>query len=179
MAVQLIAVVQGAPSPVVQGLLRDFVASLPPALRVAGVIEDVPEAEGEACNVGQLRSLRDGGAYTIVQDLGPGSTACKVDAGGIVTACEAVCRDIEAGCDLVVLSKWGKVEADRSGLAVAFAAAIEAGVPVLTSVAPRFMPLWDRFAASMYVVLPPDAVSLAAWWRGQAAHRATSAPAVG
>jgi hypothetical protein len=167
MALQLIGVVQGAPSPVVQGLLRDFVAGLPPSVRVAGVIEDVADGAGEACSVGQLRSLRDDRVFSIVQDLGSGSTACRVDAGGIVTACEAVCRDIEAGCDLVVLSKWGKVEADRSGLAAAFAAAFDADVPILTSVAPRFTPLWDQFAAPMYVILPPDCGSVSAWWREQ------------
>jgi hypothetical protein len=177
-ALQQIGVVQGAPSPVVQGLLGDFVAGLPPSVRVAGVLEDVADAAGEACSVGQLRNLRDDSVYSIAQDLGAGSTACRVDAGGIVTACEAVRRDIEAGCDLVVLSKWGKVEADRSGLADAFAAAIDAGVPILTSVAPRFTPAWDQFAAPMYVVLRPDAGSLASWWRDQLGHRATSAVAV-
>jgi len=179
MTLQLIGVVQGAPSPVVQGLLRDFVASLPREVRVAGVIEDVADLAAEACNVGRLRNLGDDRAFSIVQDLGPGSRACRVDAGGIVSACEAVCRDIEAGCDLVVLSKWGKVEADRSGLAAAFAAAIDADLPILTSVAPRFTPLWEHFAAPMHVILAPDVGSLAAWWRGQAAHRAARAATVG
>jgi hypothetical protein len=170
MTARQIGVVQGAPSAVVQSLLRAFVAELPSSVRVAGVIEDLADSAGEACSVAQLRSVRDDRVFSILQDLGPGSTACRVDAGGIVTACEAVCRDIEAGCDLVVLSKWGKVEADRSGLASAFAASIDAGVPILTSVAPRFTSAWERFAAPMYVVLPPDLESLATWWRDQAVH---------
>ena len=175
MALHQIGVVQGAPSPAVQGLLRAFVADLGPSVRVAGVIEDVADAAGEACSVGQLRSLRDDSVFAIVQDLGSGSSACRVDAGGIVTACEAVCRDIAVGCDLVVLSKWGKVEADRSGLAAAFAAAIDAGVPVLTSVAPRFTPLWERFAAPMYVMLPPDVGSIGDWWRAHQSGRVSDA----
>jgi hypothetical protein len=170
MALDQIGVVQGAPSPVVQGLLRAFVAELPASVRVAGVLDEV-------CSVGQLRSVRDGSTFSIVQDLGPGSTACRIDAGGIVTACEAVCRDIEVGCDLVVLSKWGKVEADRSGLADAFAVAISAGVPILTSVAPRFTSAWEQFAAPLYVILPPDVASVAAWWREQAARASAAAVA--
>ena len=46
-------------------------------------------------------------------------------------AAAAVRRDIAAGCDLVVLSKFGKLEAGGGGLRDAFGAAIEAGVPVL------------------------------------------------
>ena len=174
MTLHQIGVVQGAPSTVVQSLLRAFVADLPQSVRVAGVIEDLTDTAGEA-SVGQLRSVRDNSVFSIVQDLGPGSAACRVDSGGIVAACEAVCRDIEAGCDLVVLSKWGKVEADRSGLAAAFAASIEAGLPILTSVAPRFASAWEQFAAPMYVILPPDLGTVATWWRDQEAHAAAAA----
>ncbi|MFI4973659.1 MAG: DUF2478 domain-containing protein [Caulobacterales bacterium] len=172
-----IAVVQGAPSAVVQKLLGSFVAELPKSVRVAGVIENLLDTAGEACSVGQLRSIGDGRTFSIAQDLGGASSACKVDAGGIVAACEAVCRAIDAGCDLVVLSKWGKVEADRSGLAAAFAAAVDAGVPILTSVAPRFTSAWEQFAAPMFVILPPQLSSLADWWRDQAAHGIATATA--
>jgi len=169
-----IGVVQGAPSTVVQSLLGAFVSELPGSVRAAGVIEDLTGVADEACAVGSLRSVRDGRTFSIALDLGPGSTGCKVDGGGIATACEAVCRDIEAGCGLVILSKWGKVEADRSGLADAFATAIDAGVPILTSVAPKFMSAWEAFAAPMYVVLPPDLASLQNWWR----DRGAAAPAL-
>jgi hypothetical protein len=74
-------------------------------------------------------------------------------------------QGIAVGCDLVVLNKFGKIEAERSGLAPAFASAIEAGLPVLTSVSPRFAEAWDRFAAPLYVILPPDPDALDAWWR--------------
>jgi hypothetical protein len=76
-----------------------------------------------------------------------------------------VLRDIERGCDLVVLSKFGKVEAERSGLAPALARAMELGVPVLTSVAPKFSDAWDRFAAPYYVIVPPDLAAVEGWWR--------------
>jgi hypothetical protein len=173
-----IAVVQGAPTPLVQDLLRRFVAQLSPEVRVAGVIEEPAVASGDGCSAGDLRSLEDGRRFPLLQDLGPGAAACGLDAEGVVSACEAVQQSIRAGCDLVVLSKFGRLEAERSGLAQAFASAIDAGCPILTSVAPRFGDAWDRFAAPLYVILPADLGAIEAWWQGLQAHRSPSAEAV-
>jgi hypothetical protein len=164
--VKRVAVVQGAGTTVVQDLLRRFAAQLEGGARLAGVIEDpAPETEGP-CVGGDLRSLSDGRRFQLMQDLGPGSDACRLDAGGVVSAADAVQQGIAAGCDLVILNKFGKIEAERSGLAPAFASAIEAGLPILTSVSPRFADAWDQFAAPLYVILPPDMPALEAWWRG-------------
>ena len=162
-----IAVLQGAPSEVIQALMRDFARGLAPQARIAGVVEE-PEVDfsGEVCGGAHLLSLADGRVYEMYQDLGASSGACRLDAAGVVTACEAVERDIAAGCDLVVLNKFGKVEMERSGLASAFAAAIDARIPVITSVSPKMMEHWDRFAAPLYEVLPPDAGALERWWLG-------------
>jgi hypothetical protein len=61
---------------------------------------------------------------------------CQLDEVGAVAAAVAVQRDITAGCDLVLLNKFGKLEIAGDGLASAFRAAITAGLPVLTSVSP-------------------------------------------
>ena len=162
-----IAVVQGAATAVVQDLLRRFIAGLGPEVRMAGVVEDpVPAEAGDGpCVGGDLRSLSDGRRFPLMQDLGPNAAACRLDGAGVVSAAEAVQQGIAAGCDLVVLNKFGKIEAERSGLAPAFASAMEAGLPVLTSVSPKFSEAWDRFAAPLYVILPPDPDALDAWWR--------------
>jgi hypothetical protein len=166
--VKRIAVVQGAASEVVQDLLRRFLARLGPEVRVAGVIEDPVSGEEGPCSGGDLRSLADGRRFPLMQDLGPAAEACRLDAAGVVGAAEAVTQGIAAGCDLVVLNKFGKIEAERSGLAPAFACAIEAGLPILTSVSPRFTGAWDRYAAPLYVILPPELDALDGWWRAVA-----------
>lgn len=78
-------------------------------------------------------------------------------------AADAVRRDIERGCDLVVLSKFGKLEAGGGGLRDAFAAAIDAGVPLLTSVSQNFSVAWEAFAAPLFVVLPADPDRIEQW----------------
>jgi hypothetical protein len=163
--VQSVAVVRGAPSSEIQALFRAFAGRIAPTANLAGLIEDGEASADPACGAGQLRSLRDASRYPIFQDLGPAATACRLDASGVISACEAVRRDIEAGCDLLILSKFGKLEAERSGLMSAFAAAIDANVPILTSVSPKFDEAWSRFAAPLFVVLPPDAGQIDRWWR--------------
>ncbi len=163
-AVKMIAVVQGASSTLVQDLLRDFVERWRSSARIAGVVEESHGLPNRACSAGRLQSLISGVSYPIFQDLGEGSSACHLEGGGAVTASEAVRQDIVAGCDLVVLSKFGKLEAAGEGLNAAFCAAIEAGVPVLSAVSPKFQEAWDRFATPLYVGLPAEADALDRWW---------------
>jgi hypothetical protein len=82
---------------------------------------------------------------------------------GALLAAQAVERDITTGCDLVILSKFGKLEASRQGLVAAFTAAMEAGLPILTSVSPAFAQAWADFAAPLFDVLPADPNQIDAW----------------
>jgi hypothetical protein len=65
----------------------------------------------------------------------------------------------------VVLNRFAKLEAGRGGLTSAFAAAVEAGLPVLTSVSPAFQGAWEQFAAPLFVMLPAEPEMVDAWWR--------------
>lgn len=162
-----IAVVQGAQSADIQRLFRDCAARWRQSARIVGVTEDIGEPDGDgACNIGQLVSLADGARFSIFQDQGPDPDACSVDPGGALSAGEAVARDIAAGCDLVVLSKFAKLEAQqKGGLVAAFVAAAEAGVPILSSVSPKFESVWRQFTEGAYVTLPAEAAALENWWQ--------------
>jgi hypothetical protein len=163
-ATKPIAVVQGGESAAIQLLLASFFADWQTRARIVGVIEDIL-GESCGCAPGHLRNLAGGRSYPIFQNLGPGSTGCSLDGPSLVEAGEQVRRDIARGCDLVVLSKFGKFEAESgSGLLPAFIDAIEAGAMVLTSVAPRFMAAWDQFADPFYEVIPAERPAIEAWW---------------
>ena len=161
MSAKTILAVQGAGNEIIQSLLtaraRAWAAS---GARVVGLVE----APAAGARGRWLCDLETGAEYGIDQDLGPGSRACRLTGSGIAEACEAVRRRIALGCDVVVLSKFGKLEAERSGLVAAFAAAVEAGVPVLTAVSPTFAEQWLRFAGPLAAYAPPSSVTLDAWW---------------
>lgn len=169
---ETVAAVEGMPSSSVQDIFRSFVGRWQPFARIAGVIEESHGLADRACSAGRLRSIADERGYPLFQDLGPGSEICHLEESGAVSACQAVRQDIAAGCDLVLLSKFGKLEAGGSGLAPAFIAAIEAGVPVLTSVSPAFQAAWSRFAAPRFVVLSADLDGIEKWWRSVSAQTA-------
>jgi hypothetical protein len=104
-----------------------------------------------------------GERFSIFHDLGPSTAVCHLDGTGAVAAAEAVRCDIAAGSDLVLLSKFGKLEAAGDGLVHAFEAAIEACVPLLTSVSPALDEAWREFVGRPFVVLPADLVKIDAW----------------
>lgn len=160
-----IATIEGAPGAVVQAILHDLVERWQRDARVAGALATDHGLADRACSAGYLRNIPDGHLFPIFQDLGPGSASCHIDAAGAASASEAVRRDIAAGCDLVVLSKFGKLETAGSGLAPAFAAAIAAGVPLLTSVSRSCLEPWRRLAGPQAIALPPEPEQIDAWWR--------------
>jgi hypothetical protein len=165
----MIAAIQGAESPIIQALIQAFVDQLPRQVRVAGVIEDYPPETPDGECAPNLRNLRSGSLHALFQELGPCASSCALNAESVVAVCEEVNRDIAAGCDLVVLNKFAKLEAERSGLTAAFAASLEAGIPILTSVSPKFDAEWRRFAEPYFVILPPEPAAIARWWRAVSA----------
>ncbi|MGA8901556.1 MAG: DUF2478 domain-containing protein [Bradyrhizobium sp.] len=120
---------------------------------------------GRKCSAGYLRSITSGILYPIFQDLGAESEACHLQGSGAVSATEAIERDIAAGCHLVILSRFGKLEASREGLLTAFTSAIDAGLPILTSVSPAFEAAWDAFASPLFDVVPAELNEIDAWRR--------------
>jgi hypothetical protein len=160
--VKPIAAVSGADSAVIQQLILAFCQRQPASIRIAGVIE---EARSAARQSTVMREIAGEGSYPVFQNLGPGASGCALDPSGIGLASEAVLRKIEAGCDLVVVSKFGKLEAvSGAGFVPVFIAAIEAGVPVLTSVSPRYAEAWSRFAGPYFVDVPAELQAIEAWW---------------
>jgi len=161
-AAKPIAVVQGADGWAVQALFERVVARL--GVRIVGVIEQAGAA-GSGDKTGWLQTIGSAQRFAMFQALGSGAGGCSLLASGVVAAGEQVRRDMAAGCDLVVLNKFGRLEAEeRSGLIDVFGAAIEAGVPVLTSVSPRFAADWDRFAEPLYGWVPPRDDAVLDWW---------------
>lgn len=160
-----IAVVQGAPSALVQELFRSLTAHWCSTANLAGVLAEDHGLPDRACSAGYLRSLRDDAMYPIFQDLGAGSTTCHLAGSDALAAAAAVRRDIAQGCDLVVLSKFGKLEAAGGGLREAFVAAVEADVPLLTSVSTPFKEAWESFATSLFVTVPAEFEQIDAWWQ--------------
>lgn len=168
----MILAVQGGEREAVQALLaqvaRDMGAR---GLRVLGVVEHLPPGGAHADVL--LLDLVSGETNRLHQDLGPGADGCSLDPAGLAAASAAVERAIAArlaqGGDLsdtvVVLSKFGRQEAEGRGLTSAFHAAVAAELRVLTSVSPTVRAEWDGFAGDLAAVRPAARDTIDAWWR--------------
>ncbi len=148
-----IACVVGADGMATQALFArvaaDWCAS---GIKVVGLIGEPHGLPDRTCGAGIMRDIVSGNAYSIYLATAPKNTSCHIDAASVETACAAIVKEISAG-DLIVLSKFGKLEAMGRGLAGAFEAAIAADKPVLTSISEKHLDAWRAFA--------PHATSLA------------------
>ncbi|SNB70886.1 Protein of unknown function [Rhodoblastus acidophilus] len=160
-----IVAIGGADSAGKRGLIDDFLRRRrAEGLRVVGVVE-ARDPGAEACASRAVTDLATGARIGISQNLGPGSTACALDPGGLALACAAVQRSLQQGADLVVLSKFGKLEAGGGGLCDAFSAALEIGAPVVTTLHPVLREDWARFAGDLAEEIAPEPQALESWWR--------------
>jgi len=151
---KIIAVVRGASNAEIQVIFQALADKWRPDVRLAGLVAENHGLAERHCQAGYLRNLTTGARFSIFQDLGPGSAMCHLDGSGAVAAAVAVQSDIAAGCDFVLLNKFGKLEAAGDGLASAFRAVITAGLPLLTSVSPAHDEAWRRFVDQSLLFFP-------------------------
>ncbi len=161
-----IGALRGAKTAEIQKLLARFAERrMHEGLRVAGMIEEpAPEEDCGVCGSLVLRDAAGSELIPITQNLGPGSTACRLDSAGLAAACQAVLTAIGRGADVVVLSKFGKIEAEGGGLSDAFRAAAEAGIPCVTGVAPSFAAPFLDYAGGFSQWIEASNTALERWW---------------
>lgn len=135
-------------------------------LAVAGLLAENDHTGGE-CSAAFLRDIDTGRRFSIQLDAAPAGTACHLDTAGLDQACADLLPRVGVA-DTVILSKFGKTEAAGAGLLPLFAAAIAAGVPLLTTVSAKHVAAWGALAADA-VWLDPAADAIRRW------HRSTTA----
>jgi len=158
----LIAAVAGADSARVQALFREAVEHWGASgLKVVGLIEETHGLTGRVCTAGVLRDINSDVRFSIFLETPPSGTSCHVDGEGALRASASLTDQIQAS-DVVVLSKFGKLEAGGGGLIGAFEAAKSAGKCLLTTVSEKHRDAWNAFAPDA-AVLPATVPAIEAW----------------
>jgi hypothetical protein len=157
------AALLGTDSAATQTLLAEIVADWRASgARIVGVIAEPHGLPDRVCGAGFLRDIASGKPYPMYRDALQDPASCHLDAAGVVGACAAVLAQIPTS-DLVVLNKFGRLEAKGKGLAAAFDAAVASGKPVLTTISGNQIAAWHAFASGA-TVLTADKASLQNWW---------------
>lgn len=118
----------------IDDLLAEVVRTLEAdGLQLAGTVRVQPvDPLGHPCDM-DLRVLPDGPVFRISQPLGRRARGCRLD-GGVI---EAIAVEVEArlaGADLLVVNKFGKLEAQGRGLCSAIVQATDMDLPTLVGV---------------------------------------------
>jgi hypothetical protein len=162
----LIAAVIYGPDDDCDGLLTDIAHGwMADGHAVAGVVQINAGASCADIDM-ELEVLGSGRRISICQDLGAGSTdSCRLDPAGLAEAAAAVKEAIGRPVDVVLVNKFGRMEAEGGGMLAEIGATVEAGLPLVIGVPRRFTEAWNAFAAGMDVQLPCDRAALESWWR--------------
>lgn len=134
-------------------------------VRLGGVVQHDARANPDDPCAMALEDLASGARFNLTQDLGSGSTACRLDTGALAQAAVAVRQAIEQGADLVMFNKFGAQEAGGGGLRAEMGLAAARGIPVLTAVAERLSADWQRFTGDPATLLPAKIDAVLAWWQ--------------
>ncbi|MBT0959713.1 DUF2478 domain-containing protein [Denitromonas iodatirespirans] len=111
-----------------------------------------------------LELLPSGRHMPMSQYLGSGSTSCRLDPAAMAEAAITVQAAIADGAELAVFNKFGSQEALGDGLRDEMAAAVMAGVPLITAVGERFVEAWTDFTGGAYDRLDCTTEAALAWW---------------
>lgn len=143
-------------------------------VRLLGALRLTSSIGGSGACDCDLWLLPNGPRWRITQDLGPGSTACRMDAGAFEQAVGlAMSRLHSRGADLVILNKFGLAEAEGRGFRALIADALGRGVPVLTGVSETHHAAFAAFAEGMATHLPPEEDAILDWCRSSFSRDAT------
>lgn len=138
--------------------------------RVRGLLQtDIAPSGGMGKRM-LLTDVSNGRVFPISQDLCVGSAACCVDPGGIADA-SVVLRDaLHDKADVIVVNRFGSLEASGQGLSTEMLALMSAGIPLVTVVEERFVDAWRLFTGSASIELAPRAGLLRAWLASVGLH---------
>lgn len=159
------AVVHGPGAPPIDALLEEFVFEVARrGFSVGGVVQRNVGDMGDCEHAMLLVDVATGATYDIVQRLGAGSDACRINPAEVAAAGSAVRDALARGADLIVVNKFAGLEAAGEGLSDELLSAMAAGIPVLTAVSGRFLDEWRAFTGGMADLLPPEPAALWRWW---------------
>lgn len=121
-----------------------------------------------------LTAVQGEGRRRITQDLGAQSQGCRLDTAALAEVAGWLAADLaralaDGAADpgqapaLMVLNRFGKIEAEGGGLRAVLEQALAADLPVLVPVNRKQLVFWRDYAGELAQELPCDQGAIAAW----------------
>jgi len=101
----------------------------------------------------------------LAEDRRTCAAGCRLDASRLAGVATRISNAMTGGSDLVIINRFGRTEAEGSGLAGLIRSALDADIPVLIAVPEYRFEAWIRFSDGMNVRLACRHDALGRWWR--------------
>jgi hypothetical protein len=112
----------------------------------------------------ELEELGSGTIFQLSKDRGKHAGGCRLDREAIACAAALIGPALHERCDLLILNKFGRSEAEGTGLREVIAAAAEREIPTLVGVPRRNLEVWQKFAEGLFDRCNADNVSFLRTW---------------
>ena len=154
----LAAVVYGESQPV-DALLAEFRRCVEArGGRVGGIVQTPCDETIFATHIESGRQI------DLMQDLGACSEGCRLDTSALAEVAGLLAQSVAAAPDLLLVSRFGRAEAEGGGFLTEIGAAAAAGTPTLVGVSAKRAGDWQAFAGEFAESLPCSLEALLAWW---------------
>ena len=132
---------------------------------ILGVIQAHPEVSYAYGTQMGIIDLSSGAFISIAQDLGKHNTSCCLDAEAVSNASHILQAARMQNPDLIIINRFGKLEAEGDGFADEMLEIMTENTPMLTIVAERFLPMWREFTGELATEIQTDLAALHHWFQ--------------
>jgi hypothetical protein len=108
--------------------------------------------------------IETGRQVDIMQNLGACSEGCRLDTGALAEAAGLLARSLAARPDLLIVSRFGRAEAEGGGFLAEIGEAAVLGQPTLIGVSAKHEALWRAYAQDFAETLPCALAPVLDWW---------------
>lgn len=141
----------------VNGVLLDICGHLVwEGFTLAGMVQIGKTRPGRSrCDM-ILEDLGSGEQVEISEDRGPLARGCMLAVPQLMYALELATRSLDENCDLLVVNKFGKTEAEGGGFRPLIVEALTRNIPILIAVPATNLESWRHFAHDLAAEFPID-----------------------
>lgn len=111
----------------------------------------------------EVEELASGTVLQLSEDRGKEARGCRLDRGALSEAAALISASLENEPELVILNKFGKLEAEGRGLRDTLSDAVQLGVPIVVGVPYRNIEQWRAFTEGLAEECPMGSSRLHEW----------------
>ena len=114
----------------------------------------------------EVEELASETVLRLSEDRGPAARGCRLDQSALAQATVLLEAALAAAPDLVIVNKFGKMEAAGRGLRDVLGETVQRNIPLIIGVPARNLDAWRVFAAGLADECPVSAPEILAWIAG-------------